>query len=153
MLSPDLVAFVHRGAAVTVATRDAERKPAVTRAWGPEVLADGRTLKLCVIAPPGSPTRANLEANGAVAVGFSPPTIARALQVKGVAGSLREPERADLERAERHMAAFSAEAEQFGIPARQARRIFGEPSDFLSVTVAIDEVFDQTPGPRAGQRV
>ena len=29
--------------------------------------------------------RANLERNGAVAVGFSPPTIARAVQVKGVA--------------------------------------------------------------------
>jgi hypothetical protein len=153
VLVPDLVAFVHGGVAVTVGTRDADRRPAVTRAWGPEVLADGRTLKLCVIAPPGSSTRANLEANGAIAVGFSPPTIARALQIKGAAASVREPEPAELERAERHLLAFSAEAEQLGIPGRVARRFFGAPSDFLSVTVSIDEVFDQTPGPRAGQRV
>jgi hypothetical protein len=31
----------------------------------------------------GSASRANLEQNGVIAIGFSPPTIARALQVKG----------------------------------------------------------------------
>jgi hypothetical protein len=110
-------------------------------------------LELCVIAPPGSRTYANLEANGAIAVGFSPPTIARALQIKGVVVSVREPEPAELERAERHLAAFSAEAEQFRLPRGLASRIFGARSDLLSVTVSIDEVFDQTPGPRAGRRV
>jgi hypothetical protein len=153
VLGPELVAFVHGGVAVTVATRDADRRPAVTRAWGPEVSPDGRTLELCVIAPAGSPTRANLEANGAIAVGFSPPTIARALQIKGAAVSVREPEPDELERAERHLAAFTAEVEQLGIPGRAARRIFRERSDFVSVVVTIDEVFDQTPGPTAGQRV
>jgi hypothetical protein len=153
VLGPDLVVFVHGGVAVTVGTRDVDRRPAVTRAWGPEVMADGGTLKLSVIAPPGSATRANLAGNGAIAVGFSTPTVARALQIKGVAVSLREPEPAELERAERHLAAFSAEAKHFGIPARQARRIFGAPSDLLSVTVSIDQMFDQTPGPKAGQPV
>jgi len=125
VLDPDLVSFVHSGVAATVGTRDADRRPAVTRGWGPEVLADGRTLELCVIAPPGSPTRANLEGSGAIAVGFGLPTVARALQVKGVAVSVREPEPPELERAERHLVAFSAEAEQLGIPGRLARRIFG----------------------------
>ena len=84
MLDPDLVALVHGGVAISVATRDADLRPAVTRAWGPEVSADGLTLRLCVDAPAGSATRANLEGNGAIAVGFNPPTIARALQIKGV---------------------------------------------------------------------
>src|SRR5207247_8345763 len=63
-------------------------------------------------ALPISPVRANLEQNGAVAVGFSPPTIARAVQVKGVAGAVGEPEEDDLERVERHVRSFVAEAER-----------------------------------------
>jgi hypothetical protein len=106
-----------------------------------------------VIAPPGTATRENLESNGAIAVGFSPPTIARALQIKGVALEVREPEPAELDRAEQHLAAFSAEVEQIGIPGRLARRMFGSPSELVSVRLSIDEVFEQTPGPKAGQRL
>jgi len=153
VLDPGLVAFVHSGVVVSVGTRDAELRPAFSRAWGPEVSPDGGSLALLVTAPAGSMTRANLEANGAIAVGFSPPTIARALQIKGVVTTVREPEAAELERAERHFHAFSAEAEQVGVPTRVARRAFAAPSDLVSVTCSIDEVFDQTPGPNAGRRL
>jgi Pyridoxamine 5'-phosphate oxidase len=153
MLDPDLVALVHGGVAVGVATRDADRRPAFTRAWGPEVSADGRMLRLCVDAPSGSVTRANLEGNGAVAVGFNPPTVARALQIKGVACSVREPEPEELERAERHFVAFSMEGERVGVSASLLRRAFAAPRDLVSVTLSIDEVFDGTPGTGAGQRV
>jgi hypothetical protein len=87
-----------------------------------------------------------------IAVAFSPPTIARAVQVKGAAVWVRDPEPEELERAERHLAAFGAEVEQIGIPAHLARRLFAE-ADFVSVMMSIDEVFDQTPGPNAGQRL
>lgn len=113
---------------------------------------DGQSLIVCVIAPPGSATRANLDENGAMAIGFSPPTAARALQVKGPAVEVREPERAELERAERHLEAFSAETEQLAYPSELARRLYSPP-DFVSVTLAIAEVFDQTPGPAAGRRL
>ena len=59
--------------------------------------------------------RTNLERNGAVAVGFSPPTIARAVQVKGVAGAVGEPEVADLERVERHVRSVVAEAARLNL--------------------------------------
>ncbi len=153
MLDSDLVAFVHGGVAVGVATRDADRRPAFTRGWGPEVSADRRMLRLCVDAPSGSAMRANLEEIGAVAVGFNPPTTSRALQIKGVAVSVREPAPEELERAERHFVAFSVEGEEVGVAASVLRRIFAAPRDLLSVTLSIDEVFDQTPGAAAGQRV
>ena len=153
MLDSDLVALVHGGVACSVATRDAERRPAFTRGWGPEVSADGRTLRLCVHAPSGSATRANLENNGAIAVGCHQPTTARALQIKGVVVSLREPGAEELEHAERHFVAFSVEGERVGVSASRLRRIFAAPHDLVSVTLSIDEVFDQTPGAAAGQRV
>ena len=152
MLDPDLVAFVNGGVAVGVATRDAGSRPAFTRAWGPEVSADGAVLRLCVDAPPGSATRANLEGNGAIAVGFNPPTAARALQVKGVATSVLGPTPNELARCERHFLAFCVEGARVGVSESQLRRVFA-PRDLVSVSLSIDDVFDQTPGAAAGRRV
>jgi hypothetical protein len=74
-VGPAVVEFIHGGVAVGVATRDDDLRPEFARGRGPEVSADGRSPRLCVTAPEGSRMRANLELNGAVAVGFSPPTI------------------------------------------------------------------------------
>jgi len=151
-LSDELVALVHSGVAASVATRDGDLRPAFTRAWGPQLSEDGQTLKVCVIAPPGSATRANLEENGAIAIGLSRPTTARAVQLKGVAVEVREPEPDELDCAERHFGAFCAEAETIGYSAELVRRLY-RPLDFVTVTLSIDDVFDQTPGPRAGRRL
>jgi hypothetical protein len=127
-------------------------RPAFTRAWGPQLSADRRSLTLCVSAADGSATRANLEANGAVAIGFSPPTIAKAVQLKGVAAVLGEPGAGDLEQVEQHVLAFRANAERVGVPPPVAERIF-DGSTLVLVNVSIDEGFDQTPGPMAGRRL
>ena len=151
-LDPDVVEFIQGGVAVGVATRDDELRPEFARGWGPEVSANGRSLRLCVAAPESSRMRANLERNGAVAVGFSPPTIARAVQMKGVAGAVGEPEAADLERVERHVRSFVAEAGRVGAPAELSQRMFVR-TGLVAVSFSIDEVFDQTPGPTAGRRL
>jgi hypothetical protein len=105
-----------------------------------------------VDAPSGSATRANLEKNGAIAVGFNPPTIARGLQIKGAASSVREPAPEELKRAEQHFMAFCAEGARVGVSESLLRRGFA-PGDCVSVTMSVVEVFDQTPGPGAGQRL
>ena len=150
-LDPAVVEFIHGGVAVGVATRDDDLRPEFARAWGPEVSADGRSLRLCVAAE-GSRVRANLERNGAVAVGFSPPTIARAVQVKGVATRVGEPAAADLKRVERHVRLFVEEAERIGAPPELSQRMF-VGTGLVVVRLSIDEVFDQTPGPTAGRRL
>jgi len=151
-LDPAVVEFIHGGVAMGVVTRDDSLRPAIARAWGPEVSADGRTLRLCVAAPQGSAARENLQVHAPVAVGFSPPTIARAVQLKGLAVSIGEPEPDDLERVERHVEQFVAEVTRIGGPEHVARRMFA-PAGLLEVSVSIDEVFDQTPGPTAGRRL
>ena len=153
VLTPEVVEFVHSGVAVGVATRDEIMRPVFARAWGPQVSADRRSLTLCVWAAEGSATRANLEGNGAVAVGFSPPTIAKAVQVKGVAVVLGEPGSDDLGRVERHVGAFRAGCERIGVPPEIANRMFEGSTTLVLISVAIDEGFDQTPGPTAGRRL
>jgi hypothetical protein len=152
VLTPELVELVHSGVAVGVASRDGSMRPAFARAWGPRVSADLRLLTLCVSAAEGSPTRLNLEANGAAALGFCPPTIAKAVQLKGVAVVLGEPDPDDLERVERHVRAFEAECARIGVAAEVAARMF-DGSALVVISVAIDEGFDQTPGPTAGRRL
>jgi len=152
VLEPNVVELIHGGVAVGVATRDDDLRPAFARGWGPKVSEDGRSVTLCVSAPEGSRVRANLEQNGAVAVGFSPPTIARAVQVKGVATVVGEPEAADLERVERHFRAFVAEAARVGAPRELSQRMFVR-TGLVALQFSIDEVFDQTPGPTAGRRL
>ena len=152
VLDPAVVEFIQGGVAVGVATRDADLRPEFARGWGPEVSADRRSLRVCVSAPEGSRMRANLEGNGAVAVGFSPPTIARAVQVKGIATAVAEPEAADLERVERHSRSFVAEAARIGAPVEIARRMFVR-TGLVAVQFSVDEVFDQTPGPTAGRHL
>jgi hypothetical protein len=152
VLTPELVEFVHSGVAVGIATRDEGMRPAFTRAWGPQVAADLRSLTVCVAAAEGSATRANLEGNGAVALGFCPPTIAKAVQLKGVAVVLGEPGLDDRERVERHVRAFEAECARIGAAAEVAARMF-DGSALVLISVAIDEGFDQTPGPTAGRRL
>jgi hypothetical protein len=147
-----LVEFIHGGVAVGVATSDADLKPEFARGWGPQVSSDGRSLKLCVAAAAGSPMRENLEQRGTVAVGFSPPTIARAVQLKGVATQVGEPKAADLKRVERHVQRFVEECERIGAPEELSRRMF-VGTDLVAIRLSIAEVFDQTPGPTAGRRL
>ena len=152
VLTPALIEFVHSGVAVGVATRDDMMQPAFARAWGPRVSADRRSLSVCVAAAEDSATRSNLEGNGAVALGFCPPTIAKALQVKGVAVVLGDPGPDALEPVERHVGAFRAECGRIGVSPEVANRMF-DGSTLVLISVAIHEGFDQTPGPTAGRRL
>ena len=93
-----------------------------------------------------------MEGNGAIAVVLNPPTAGRALQLKGVVVNVGEPGPADLDRAEQHFEAFAVEAERLGVPRELTRRSFRR-SDLFAVRFSIDEVFDQTPGQRAGARL
>jgi hypothetical protein len=152
VLTPELVEFVHSGVAVGIVSRDEMMRPAFKRGWGPQVSADRRSLTVCVPAAEGSAMRANLEGNGAVALGFCPPTIAKAVQVKGVAVVLGDPDPEDLERVERHVRGFEAECARIGVPSEVAVAMF-DGSGLVMISVAIDEGFDQTPGPTAGRRL
>jgi Pyridoxamine 5'-phosphate oxidase len=152
VLTPELVEFVHSGVAVGVASRDENMRPAFARAWGPQVSADQRSVTLCVSAAEGSTTRSNLEANGAAALGFCPPTIAKAVQLKGVAVVRGEPDAEDMERVERHVRAFEGECARIGVAVEVAARMF-DGSALVLINVEINEGFDQTPGPTAGRRL
>jgi hypothetical protein len=144
----DIAAFVHGGVAIVAATRDDDLRPEITRGWGPALSPDGCELRICLSAAPDSRTIANLERNGDVAATFTLPTTYRSIQIKGEVRALGEPTADDLARADEHLAAFVDEAAQVGVPRAIGSRFAERP--FVAVTVAIRELYDQTPGARAG---
>ena len=151
VVDADLAAFLRGGVAIVVATRDDDMRPAITRAWGAHLAADGASLTVCVTALPGSKTRSNLERNGAIAVNFTLPTSYRSAQLKGSVLEVHDPSPAELARVERHIALFVEETTQVGLSASGARQL--AERNLLAVTFAVRELYDQTPGPNAGKRL
>jgi len=139
------------GVAIGVATRDDTLRPFFARGFGPELSAGGQKLRLCVTAPAGSAVRASLEPGRPIAIGFSPPTGARAVQMKGSIEGTGELDEGDHERMVRHLDAFIVEAGHFGVAEPLVRR-YAAAVDCVAIMCAIDEIYDQTPGPTAGQR-
>jgi len=144
-----LDSFVCSGVAIVVATRDQNLRPEVGRGWGPAV--DGTAVTLCVTSPAGFGTRANLESNGAIAVTCSLPTTYRSVQMKGAAVEVRDVSAADEARVDAHLDAFMTQVRQVGIPAEY--RLAAIVGPLFTVTFAVAELFDQTPGPGAGGRL
>jgi hypothetical protein len=139
------------GVATVVATRDERMRPSLQRGWALGVSEDGREVTVCVPAVPGSRMRENLESNGAVAITCSRPTTYRTVQVKGEVVAIRVPTAEQRAGAEAHADAFSREVEELGLPPGPGRRMFD--ADLIAVTIAVAELYDQTPGPRAGARL
>jgi hypothetical protein len=150
-ISEEVRELLASGVAIVVATRDERMRPAIARAWGLELAADGSEGTLCIGAKPGSPALANLAANGAIAITCSSPSTYRTVQLKGIATVTGAPTPGQLEAVERHVEAFSSDAEQVGLPAGGGRRMLNP--ELVAVAFGIAEAYDQTPGPGAGARL
>jgi hypothetical protein len=136
---------------VVVATRDDYLRPSIARAWGLAASSDGAEVALCVAAPAGSSTRANLESNGAIAVTCSQPSTYRTVQLKGHVIAVSETSDDHLAAVDEHVEAFSREAEAVGLPPGSGRRF--TDAGLVAVSFTVSEVYDQTPGPNAGARL
>lgn len=148
MIDAGLKAFLEAAVAVVVGTRDAELTPETCRAWGPRVLADGRSVELLVDRAPAARTLANLAQNGLAAVNFVDDTY-RAVQLKGRCAEAGEADTCDRERAERHHARYARALARFGLDPGISRLHWS--TDVVKLRLSVAALFDQTPGPAAGR--
>jgi hypothetical protein len=145
----DVAELSRQGVAVIVGTCDASLVPAVSRGWGPVLSDDGTRLTLCVDAPAGSATRANLEAGSPLAVTMSRPTSYLSVQLKGPVFALGEPDAEALRMVEEHLESVTAETTAIGVPPTFMRTLAA--TELLAVGIEVTERYDQTPGPGAGR--
>lgn len=151
LIPDDLAELFMGGVSILVGTRDAGLRPEATRGVGAIVHPDRD--RLTVFLPVQASTRAvaNLRDNGLIAVGFSNMLDHKTIQVKGKAEEIRPA--TDEERAvvTRYHAAFAEILYMVGIPRGTSGRFNVWPS--VAVTFRVSDLFLQTPGPKAGERL
>ena len=139
------------GPACIVASRNDDMRPEIARGWAPELNQEAAIASICVGAARGSRMDSNLRSNGAIALTMSHPANYRGIQAKGRVSEITGPSAAQLERVEAHVAAFAADVEPLGLSEENLRRLL--LAELIAVTFEVHELYDQTPGPRAGVRL
>lgn len=149
VIPPAIGAFLDAGPIMHVASRDAELVPESMHAAGARIDPEANLLDIYVAEALAGSTLANLRANGEAALTATRVTDNRSVQLKGVLVSERPGD-------DRDRAILSAMQERgnhelalVGMPRSVSARIVDWPCVVLSVRVR--EVYEQTPGPRAGQ--
>ena len=152
MIEPETVVFLESGCGILVGSVGPDGAPHASRGWGMTVL-DPVDLRLLVVLESNDVVAAeNLAPGRPIAItGAEVPTL-RAMQLKGRSLGVEAATEADVERAARYADAFFGDIERADGDAREVlERIL--PLGYVVCTVAIDELYDQTPGPGAGARI
>jgi hypothetical protein len=151
VLSEELAEFLRSGVSISIATRDANLTPNGTRVWAVTVDDDRVHVTAYVYAKTAEPILRDLRAHPAVALGFDRPHDSRACQIKGFYVDARPGRPAERKEIERQVAGFFGNLEMIGIP--QAAFVAWKRWPAVAIKIRVTDVFLQTPGPGAGERV
>jgi hypothetical protein len=133
-----------------VGTVDAGGVPDASRAWGMRV--DAAAGRLRALLPADEPRlRANLGGGGRIAVNLTHVLTLESIQVKGVVEAIEPATAEDREHHAAYFEAFAANVRESDGSTRELVLNL-RPAELMAVTVAVTEVYDQTPGPSAGAK-
>ena len=143
-----LQAVVVNGAGLVVGTVSADGEPRANRAWCVSVVdPDARRIRFVMSGD--DPVVVEHLRTGSVSLTAADVLTFHSIQVKGRADLVEAPTTADLARArEASQAFFDAIERTDGNPMELLLRML--PLQMLAVEMTVDETFDQTPGPKAG---
>lgn len=156
-IDDELKAFLESGPSVVVGTRDLALVPEITRAWGPRVSEDRRSVSVCVPLATSARTLDNLASNGRIALACALPTNVKSFQLKGTCIETTEPDAADLAAVSEHRDTFASRNDRIGVPRHLVETLWRRELEATPVLVRIrfvpEQTFDQTPGPDAGSQL
>jgi hypothetical protein len=139
------------GVSILVGTRNASLLPDATRAAGAVVHTDRRHITLFLPTEVAARPLANIADNGLIAVGFSSMMDHRTVQVKGRVSEVRPAREDEREVCTRYHAAFGEVLAMAGINRQTVRGFNVWPA--TAVTFEATDLFQQSPGPNAGERL
>lgn len=153
-VSPELLALMAGRMSVLVASRDAHLRPSVMRAMGCAIDAAAGEVTVFLARAQAAQLLRDLETAGGIAVMFSQPTTHRTVQLKAASVRLRPADAGDAPVLRDYADSLSGEIEQVGYPRPLARTMLAHRLDELvGVSFAPTQVFEQTPGAKAGALV
>jgi len=150
LIDAEWTRFLRGPVSAMLGTADTMAVPDATRLAGVAVL-DGRRLRV-LLAADARTARANAVAGARVAVLVTDITTYRSVQWKGrVVSATEERTPGDLALVHGHVEAFGKAGPRVGIAAEMIAGLF--PREVVPLLVEVDAVYDQTPGPHAGQSI
>src|SRR5689334_11227489 len=146
-IDDELKTYLESGPSILVGTCDLALVPEITRAWGPRVSEDRRSVSVCVPLATSGKTLDNLASNGRIALTCALPTNASSVQLKGDCMETTEPDATDLAAVEEHREAFAARNERIGVPRNLVEILWRRELETSPVLVKIrfvpEQIFDQ----------
>lgn len=143
----ELTEFLESGISILVGSRDARLTSEFARGMSARIHEGGTELTVWIAAPTAARTLANIADNGRLAVCFAAISH-RSFQFKGTATSVRPADPSERPMLERYRAAIAQHWGQIGMPPRLTHRMIVWPAH--AITMNVESVFQQTPGPGAG---
>jgi hypothetical protein len=147
MTTEKLREWLGGGTSIIVATVDAEGVPATCR--GIAVTPKGEdALTVYLPAATGQEALANLATTRRIAVSCSHPLSHSTVQVKGVTRGVKLAPASDEAFVRERWRQFADVLDALGLPRSVTHRMTHWPA--FAIDFSIEQVFDQTPGPKAG---
>jgi hypothetical protein len=140
--------FVEGGISVIVGTVDADKIPTCCRGIALATKNNFETVTVYVPAATGQEMIANVATTRRVAISASEPLSHGSIQIKGVSRSVKLAPPSDEAFVRERLHQFADVLAEIGQPRRVTHRIAHWPA--FAIEVSVEEVFDQTPGPKAG---
>lgn len=146
--------LIQNQVSINVAARDGGNVPAVTRAYGCAVSSDRRKVTVFVGETAAAAVLRCVQENGSIAVVCSHPSTLRTLQLKGTDAQVLPLKPADATHIERWRRTFTEELEAHGFTPPFTRTLADlAKQPLVAIRFTLAAIFDQSPGPTAGQRV
>lgn len=133
---------------ILVGTRDANLTPEITPGWGATILPDGQPIDVCVSLSAGAKTLENLGKHDEIAVTFHHTSTYKTVQLKGRFLEFGDLTPRDWEAFERQKNIFLEQTKMHGLSLGIASRLF--TTDPVRIRFVVQQAFEQTPGPGAG---
>lgn len=153
MVTDEIIKFLSGPVICSLATANAEQRPTFTRSF--LITAESGKKLLQVFFPKIMSVRplADIQANSRVAVGAVDFSNFQSRQFKGKAVGQAEASPAELEQIRNAINSLAPMFGQFFGPGSEAgwRSYITDPS--LKITVELEEIYNQTPGPGTGGRI
>ena len=146
---------VHRclepGLSIIVATADANGTPSCCRAYGIKSDDDLETLTVYLPVATSHDAIQSLARTKKLAVAATQMMESSATQLKGTAIETRLARDEEAAFLDESLEAFADKLAELGVPKRLARTAVHWPA--FAVTIRVEEIYEQTPGPKAGTRL
>ena len=154
MISAQHIELLNSRCDVVVGSRNADLVPSVCWGMGAHVHDDGRHITVWLARAQAGVVLDDIAATGAIAAVFSEPFTSISIQVKGHDALVRDAHEPDQNILAGHLSDMIREIGLVGFSEPFVRTAFDMPLHALAaIEFSVDSIFQQTPGPRAGDPI